>query len=57
MIKGNIWCFFGVHDYKIINSGPFDFMNKGRVVAVSTYYDLQCKRCGKIKRSIMKCAA
>ncbi|QIQ67253.1 hypothetical protein Arefeen1_00072 [Pseudomonas phage Arefeen1] len=54
MVFGRLGCFFGVHDYKIIRTGPFDFMHKGRVVGESVYYDLQCKICGDVKRRVMK---
>ncbi|AUS03257.1 hypothetical protein SL4_45 [Pseudomonas phage SL4] len=54
MIFGRLWCLFGVHDYKIIRTGPFDYIKKGRVVASYVYYDLQCKVCGDVKRRVMK---
>ncbi|GAB5879811.1 hypothetical protein JMUB7553_27750 [Staphylococcus aureus] len=54
MIFGRLWCLFGVHDYKIVRTGPFDYVHKGVVVESTVYYDLQCKACGDIKRRVVK---
>lgn len=38
------WCFFGVHEYEIIQHGRVSYSDG----ASGNYYDLRCKCCGKI---------
>lgn len=47
------WCLFGIHEYKVIDDGPFERSYEYRVVASGSYYILNCQCCGKIKRKVV----
>ena len=44
------WCFFGVHEYKIVDQGPYE---KWWGNTLTKYYILQCQCCGKIRRKVL----
>lgn len=46
-----IWCFFGVHELKVIARGPI--VDRDRI-KIGDYYHLQCSLCGKIKQMNLK---
>lgn len=51
-----VFCFFGVHNFEIIKSGPQIDGYKSRYnskVTYGTYYVLQCKCCGVVKKKIL----
>lgn len=49
-----LWCFFGVHDYKIHAKGPYvkSYINS-QMRYEGTVYHLQCARCGQMKMKIL----
>ena len=49
-----IWCFLGVHEMTTIDSGPFRTIGFcGETRSRGSYYILQCKCCGKVKRMVL----
>lgn len=45
-----IWCFFGVHEYKVIEDGPYEVTWVGTgEKKFGKWYSLQCSCCGKIQ--------
>lgn len=47
-----IWCLFGVHEYEIIDQGPYEKYWDDTLLAIGNYYILKCQCCGKIKRTV-----
>lgn len=44
------WCFFGVHEYKVIDSGPLRVIDDNdRTVSLGRWYDMRCECCGNLK--------
>jgi hypothetical protein len=49
-----LWCFFGVHDYKILAKGPYVKTWIGSEMRQEgTVYHLQCARCGQLKNKVL----
>jgi hypothetical protein len=46
-MKTKLWCFLGVHEFKIISQGPYS-IKKDSGSYEGTWYSLQCICCGKI---------
>lgn len=45
-----LWCFFGVHDLKIINQGPYVLTySDSSDRREGHWFHLRCERCGKLK--------
>jgi hypothetical protein len=47
------WCLFGIHEYAVIQSGPFKKSWGSEVMANGSYFILNCQCCGKIKRKVV----
>lgn len=47
------WCFLGVHEYEIIEKGPYEGFHECRYYSVGSYFHLRCKVCGKIIRAVV----
>lgn len=47
------WCLIGIHEYKVIDSGPFERRWNGFASDNGSYYILNCQCCGKIKRKVV----
>lgn len=50
-MKGKLWCWLGVHEYEVYQSGKVYVHDDYYTYVVETYsyYDCRCKCCGKIK--------
>ena len=49
-----IWCFLGVHEMEVIDRGPFRTIGPcGGTKARGSYFILQCKCCGKVRRTVL----
>ena len=51
--KRKIWCFFGVHEYRVIHARPFEQRLEGVTIGFGCYCALSCSVCGKIKRRVL----
>lgn len=48
-----LWCLVGVHEYKVLDKGPYRYVGVGgETVKSRTWYTSNCQVCGKLKTDI-----
>jgi hypothetical protein len=49
-LSPKLWCFFGVHEWKVIEQGPYKLSYVDSPMTKSgTWFNLQCQVCGNVK--------
>jgi hypothetical protein len=49
-LSSKLWCFLGVHEWKVIDQGPYKLTYMGSPqFKEGTWFNLQCQVCGSVK--------